>query len=63
VETKFHFLQDIIVFVGAVDKAVVDHGLKFTVLSKRAIQATNDRLATGDEKVTKKFLGVYAYFD
>jgi len=52
-----------IVFVGAVDKAVVDHGLKFTVLSKRAIQATNDRLATGDEKVTKKFLGVYAYFD
>ena len=52
-----------VLYVGISDKAVVDHGLKFTTLSKRAVTATNDRLSTGEEKVTKKFLGVYNYFD
>ncbi len=52
-----------VLFVGIADKAVVDHGLKFTVLSKRGVQVTHERLATGEEKVTKKFLGVYNYFD
>lgn len=53
----------LVAYVGTSDKAVVDHGLKFTTLSKRAFTATNDRLSTGEEKVTKKFLGVYNYFD
>lgn len=52
-----------VAFVGISDKMVVDHGLKFSLLSKRGVQATNDRLATGEEKITKKFLGVYNYFD
>ncbi len=52
-----------VLYVGTCDKAVVDHGLKFTTLSKRAVTATNDRLSTGEEKVTKKFLGVYNLFD
>ena len=52
-----------VAFVGISDKMVVDHGLKFSLLSKRGVQATNDRLANGKEKITKKFLGVYNYFD
>ncbi len=60
-----NFAQDgkFVAFVGTSDKSVVDHGLKFTVLSKRAYVVSNDRLSTGEEKVTKKFLGVYNYFD
>lgn len=52
-----------VAFVGAGDKLVVDHGLKFTLIEKKSLKISNDRLSVGEEIVKKKFLGVYNYID
>lgn len=52
-----------VAFVGTGDKLVVDHGLKFTLIEKKSLKVSNDRLSVGDEIVKKKFLGVYNYID
>lgn len=50
-------------YVGTSDKAVVDHGLKFSVCEKKKIKVSNDRLNVGQEEIKKKFLGVYSFVD
>lgn len=52
-----------VAFVGTGDKLVVDHGLKFTLIEKKSLKISNDRLSVGEEIVKKKFLGVYNYID
>ena len=52
-----------VAFVGTGDKLVVDHGLKFTLIEKKSLKVSNDRLSVGEEIVKKKFLGVYNYID
>jgi len=50
-------------YVGTGDKVVVDFGLKFSVLDKGKFKVSSDRLATGNEEIKKKFLGIYNFID
>ena len=52
-----------VAYVGICDKVVVDMGLKFVTLENKNFKVSTDRLATGQNEIKKKFLGVYAYFE
>ncbi len=52
-----------VAYVGTKSKAVVDHGLKFTLLESKKFKVSTDRLSAGQEEIKKKFLGVYDFVD
>lgn len=52
-----------VAFVGTGEKIVVDHGLKFSLIEKKSLKVSNDRLSVGEEIIKKKFLGVYNFID
>ncbi len=51
-----------VAYVGASAKCVVDQGLKFVTLDSKKY-AVSDRLSSGQEVVSKKFLGIYTLED
>ncbi len=52
-----------VAYIGTKSKAVVDHGLKFTLLESKKFKVSTDRLSAGQEEIKKKFLGVYDFVD
>ncbi len=52
-----------VAYAGIKAKAVIDHGLKFTILQATDYKISNDRLSCGQEEVKKRFLGVYDFVD
>ena len=52
-----------VAYAGIKARAVIDHGLKFTILQATDYKISNDRLSCGQEEVKKRFLGVYDFVD